>query len=88
MGASFAITSQVVLLQQRLTQPVQWWTASVLQYLDTVKALQATNKVVYQQATDVAFGFLEALCPAVVFRTDPSLVVSNGLLVSIYTSTL
>ena len=51
----------------------------MLQYLDTMKALQATHKAVYQQATDVAFGFFEALCPAIVFRTDPSLVVSNGL---------
>ena len=67
------------LLQARLTQAVQWWTASVLKYLHTVKAFQATHKVEYQRVTDVAFRFLETVCSASIFQQNPCLMVSNVL---------
>lgn len=73
------VTVLCQLLQARLTQAVQWWTASVLKYLHTVKAFQATHKVEYQRVTDVAFRFLETVCSASIFQQNPCLMVSNVL---------
>ena len=67
------------LLQARVTQAVQWWTASVLKYLHTVKAFQATHKVEYQRVTDVAFRLLETVCSASIFQQNSCLMVSNVL---------